>query len=85
MLNFMLGLSGSFNAAKEQHARLHAGVETATLLKSQAAGGSNIPKWPGKNVSHISRDRAVEAAQLKHLIRRQATGFLMCSDPKAII
>lgn len=45
------------------------------MLKSQAAGGTNIPKWPGKNVSHISRDTAVEAAKLKHLIRRQATSF----------
>lgn len=55
------------------------------LLKSQAAGGTNIPKWPGKNVSHISQDTAVEAAQLKHLIRRQATSFLMCLDPRAIV
>lgn len=76
--NFMSVPCSSLNAAKEQHAQLDTGIWTASLLKSQAAGGTNIPKWPGKNVSHISQATAVEAARLKHLIRGQAAIFFWC-------
>lgn len=76
----MSELSSILNIAKEKYAKSDTGVKTVSLLKIQAAGGTNIPKWPGKNVSCISRDTAVEAAQLKHLIRRQATSFFFFSD-----
>lgn len=52
-------------------------------LKSQAAGGINIPKGSGKTVSHICQATTVMVAQ--HSIRRQATHFLTRSGLKANI
>ena len=76
--------SQSSAASWAPHARLHAEVCVKTkkkkhhCWKAELPGGTNIPKWPWqkkKRWPYMSHDAAAEAAQLKHLIRRQATSL----------